>query len=123
MLGTYLAFVLSLSTYIKWPGLSPKPSGDCGVACPSTNSRVARFHAGTQERSMGWMSFSSHAYLTKSAPDSRLSTGATRIRSARDCADGLIHGLTAMPERLVNSWRIGSRRLKVAPTTLSSLPW
>src|SRR5262245_18065407 len=72
---------------------------------------------------MGWMSFSSHAYLMKSAPDSRLSTGATRRRSARACADGLSHGFTVMPVRLVNSWRIGSRRLNVAPTTLSSFPW
>src|SRR5215470_3671854 len=72
---------------------------------------------------MGWMSFSSHAYLTKSAPDSRLSTGATRMRSARAWADGLSHGLTVMPVRRVNSAMIGSRRLNVAPTTFNSLLW
>src|SRR5712691_12449719 len=123
MLGMYLALVFSRSTYIKRPGLSPMPTGDWGVACPSTNSRVARFQLGRRERSIGWMSFSSQAYLTKSAPDSRLSTGATRMRSARAWADGLSHGLTVIPVRLVNSWMIGSRRLKVAPTTFSSLLW
>src|SRR5437867_668434 len=75
-----------------------------------------------RERSIGWISFSSHAYFTKSAPDSRLSTGATRSRSARACAEGLSHGLTVMPVRFVNSCKMGSRRLNVAPTTFSSLP-